>query len=276
MSKKMPLRERITIILDIASKLEHDYPNTAKWVRNLAQTIAIPKKSIDEITYALKEILENFRVEYIGSDVNSNYREKCLQAYINLFGTMLIDKGTQASYDTFESLIAAFETRQQTLTNIAEVYQTLLNSKGLTEKRRYIGFCIMYSFYVEGYYDEVIRELYLFKKTIEDKKVDYEAIRDMKIFDMQKELDPVFFEGYNNHLRNSIAHARFSYKEDSKKILFKDRDERIRRDSYEESFTFEEFMKNYYGKIDDFCRLDNRFMVLLSLRDIVIQPTPFH
>ena len=200
MPKKMPMKERTAMILDIANKLEHDYPNTAKWIKHLSETIALPKVTVEEFNLAYTEVLDAFRVEYIGSDGNSKYRERCFQAYINLFGTIIIGKGTKTVYDTLESLFPAFQTKAQTLMNIQEIYQALINSNKLTEKRKYYSLCLVYVLFVEGIYDEVIRILYTIKKAIEDEKVDYESIKDWDLRKFESDLDPVLFECYNNHI----------------------------------------------------------------------------
>ena len=69
----------------------------------------------------------------------------------------------------------------------------------------------MYLLFLEGVYDEDIRILYAIKKSAEGVKVDYQSIEHGDIRDLKKDLDPVFFEGYCDRLRNSIAHAKFKF-----------------------------------------------------------------
>ena len=113
----MSLQERAKHLMDVSKGLFSDYPNTAKWVQFLANSILVPKATVGEIDFALKELISAFKIEYVGSDANSSYRERCYSAYSKLIWDM-INKG--ASYDTFESLISAFESGTEVAGNISE------------------------------------------------------------------------------------------------------------------------------------------------------------
>jgi hypothetical protein len=51
----------------------------------------------------------------------------------------------------------------------------------------------------------------------------------------------VFFQGWENRVRNSIAHCRFRYDNNLGKMSFKDIDPKGRQPDYDRSFTLEEF-----------------------------------
>ena len=67
--------------------------------------------------------------------------------------------------------------------------------------------------------------------------------------------------GYNNHLRNAIAHANFRFDENTQKMNFKDIYEGKTKSL---SLKIERFAQ-YYFKIDDVYRLMTSFWELLIL-----------
>lgn len=268
----MSLKER-AMHLQLTAQSFKDYPNTAKWISHLAETILMTKLTVNEVEYALKELIEAFKMEYIGSDENAHYREQCYNEYIKLIWEM-VGKGNKVSFDTFERLLPALKSSTTALSNISEIYQALVAARDLSGKRRYFGLCFMYLIFVEGLYDEDIRILHSIKKASEGSNVDYDSIKDKSIGDFKSDLDGVFFEGYNRRLRNAIAHARFSFDDHTKKMTFSDYDPRSKSE-WSETLSLKEFGIKYYGKIENLCRLHSRYMVLLGVRDLALMQKPF-
>ncbi len=66
------------------------------------------------------------------------------------------------------------------------------------------------------------------------------------IRNFKKDLDPVFFEGYNDRIRNAIAHAKFNYDDASKVMSFRDRATRVQPE-YSKSLSLKEFETQCYG-----------------------------
>jgi len=104
--------------------------------------------------------------------------------------------------------------------------------------------------------------------------IDYETIQEKSLRHFKSELDPVFFEGYNNHIRNAIAHARFRFDNAKSRMIFKDIATKCQPE-YFEDLSLREFVNKYYDKIDSFCRLRVFYMLLLGVRDLVFAPRPF-
>ena len=73
---------------------------------------------------------------------------------------------------------------------------------------------------------------------------------------------------------NAIAHAKFRFDDAKKEMVFKDRATRTRRE-FSKSLSIVNFGKNYYGKIDSFCRLRLDYMLLLGVRDLARSPKLF-
>jgi len=268
----MSFKERGEHLHELSQNIGTKLPVTGKWVQHLAETMMLPHVTLQEAMADLDDVFKAFRVEYIGSDRNAHHREKCFDELTKLLKEIL-EKPNKTS-KTLDGLLPAFETANQALENIAEIYQALVTSAGLSEKQRYYGFCFMYLIFIEGLYDENIRILYAIKKAIEGNDTDYEKIKEKSLGDFKSDLAPVFFEGYNNHLRNAIAHARFSFNDKAEKMTFKDRKNKTQVE-FSETLTIQEFVLNYYGKVDNVCRLCYQYMLLLGVLDLVRSPQPF-
>lgn len=74
----------------------------------------------------------------------------------------------------------------------------------------------------------------------------------------------VLTDGYNNHLRNAIAHANFKFDESTSRMNFKDE---YKGKVKSLDLTIEEFGQ-YYLKIDDLYRLLSSFWLLGRLVNI--------
>jgi len=273
-TKIMSLQERAIHIEGTSKSFKNDYPNTAKWLHKLAETILLPKVTVAEVNYILNEVFDAFKVDFVGSDENSEFREQCYTAYTKLIWAMIKKKGYRTSSKAFNNLIPAFESRTQALFNMAEIFQTLVASEDLPDKRRFYGLCFMYLILVEGVYDEEIRILYSIKKATDGIQIDYNKIKDKRLWDFRNDLEAIFFIDNHDRIRNSIAHARFKYDDKRGLMTFRDRLSNKKPEYYEE-LTLKEFGIKYYGRIENICRLDSRYMMLLGVGDLVRLPQPF-
>lgn len=269
----MSFGERAEHLNQLSHTIATKLPKTARWVQRLAETIMLPNVTLEEVSADLKDVFDTFRIEYIGDDRNANYRESCFDEFTKLFKTMIKKIPTKTA-QTLEGLLPAFATGNQTLDNIAEIHQALVASEDLTEKRRYYGLCFEYLVFIEGLYDENMRILYAIKKAIDGNKVEYEKIEEKSLCDFRSDLPSVFFEGYNNRLRNAIAHARFAFNDNTQKMTFKDRKGKSQPE-FCETLSIQEFVVKYYGKVDNLCRLCNQYMLLLGIMEFVHSPQPF-
>lgn len=276
MSKKIMPFERRSEELDRLSEkfVGGGFPLTGGWIRRLSKNLLLPKVTYGEALEDWKDIEQTFKNEFVGGDENWKYRERCYNALRKIIFEMIEARGVRASSETFEKILPALESGNEALSNLAEIYLTLVASKRLSEKRRYYGLCFMYLISIEGLYDENIRILYIFRKAAEGVDVDYELIQEKKLWFTKSELEPVFFEGYNNRIRNAIAHARFRFDDTKNKMIFKDIATK-HQPKYSRELSLIEFGVKYYGKIDSFCRLRTYYMILLGVRDLVFAPRPF-
>lgn len=269
----MGLSERADELNRLSKRFEKSFPHTSKWVKRLSEDMLLPKVTLGEVKNDWNDVKQAFKNEFVGSDDNWKYREKC---YLALEKTMndMIEKVGPKSEETFDKIVPALETGTEALSNLKRIYRELVASKNLSESGRYYSICFMYLVLVEGVYDENIRMLYTFRKATEGVSIDYEEIKDRGIGSFKKGLDPIFFEGYNDRIRNAIAHAGFNYDDTSKVMSFRDRADRARSE-YSKSLSLKKFGTQCYDKLDDFCRIVIFYIILLGARDLAFAPRPF-
>ena len=273
-SHVMRFSERAAELNRLSKMYAQSFPHTSKWLKRMSEDMLYPKVTVGEVNADWKDVIQAFKNEFVGSDENREYREKCYTALEKTINDMLVKLGLQRSKEAFDRILPALEAGTEALNNLGRIYLELVKSKNLSESGRYYSMCFMYLLFVEGVHDENIRVLYTFRKATEGVSIDYEKIKEANIRDFKKKLDPIFFEGYNDRIRNAIAHAKFNYVEANKVMSFRDRANRFQPE-YSKSFSLREFVTQCYGKLDDFCRLVIFYFILLGARDVVFLPRPF-
>jgi hypothetical protein len=269
----MGLSERAAEMNRLSQRFEKNFPHASKWMKRLSEDILLPKVTLGEVLDDWDDVKQAFKNEFVGSDENWKYREKCYMALEKTINGMIQKLGPK-SKETFDKILPEVKTGTEALYNLGRIYLELVASKNLSESGRYYSICFMYLVLVEGVYDENIRILYTFRKATDGVSKDYESIKEADIRDFKTALDPVFFEGYNDRVRNAIAHAKFNYDDASKRMIFKDRATKARSE-YSKSLSLREFGTQYYDKLDNFCRLVNFYFLLLGARDLVFADRPF-
>jgi len=270
----MGLRERAAELDRLSKRFEKGFPHTSSWLKRLSEDLLLPKVTFGEVEEDWNDVKQAFKSDFVGSGENWKYRENCYMALEKTINDMMWKLGIQKSKETFDKILPELETGTEALNNLGRIYLELVASKNLSESGRYFSICFMYLVFVEGVYDENIRILYTFQKATDGVSIDYESIKETPIMTFKKNLDPVFFEGYNDRVRNAIAHAKFNYDDASKVMNFRDRATKVRPE-YSKSLSLKEFGTRYYDKLDDFCRLVIFYLILLGARDVVFAPRPF-
>jgi len=250
-----------------------DYPKTADWIERLSKELVRPRARVGEVILDLKDVMQTFRGEFIGSRQNWEYRQNCHDTFVKIVLEM-IESTRSKTPEMMNKTYPALKAGGETLRNITEVYLALVSPKRLSEKRKYYGFCFLYLLMIEGLYDENIKILYMFKKAKKGEKVGYDDIREKPLHFFKGKIQPIFFEGYNNRIRNAIAHAKFRFDEKTKQMIFWDRKTR-RQPEFKKALSLQEFGIKFYDKIDSFCRLRQYYMLLLGVRDLVLAQKPF-
>jgi hypothetical protein len=270
----MGLSERVAELNGLSRRLEKSFPNTSSWLKRLSKDMLLPKVTLEEVKFNWDNVAQAFKNEFVGSDENWKYREKCYMALEKTINDMVEKLGFPKSKETFDKILPELITGTEALNNLGRIYLELVKSKNLSESGNYYSICFMYLVFVEGVFDEHIRMLYTFRKAADGVSIDYEAIKEADIRDFTKNLDPIFFEGYNDRIRNAIAHAKFNYEDASKVMSFRDRATKVRPE-YSKSLSLNEFGTQYYNKLHDFCHLVDFYIILLGARSLVFAPRPF-
>lgn len=270
----MSFKERSKELNNVVSRFAGAFPQTASWIKRLSKDFSFPNVTLDEVLKDWDDTEKTFKNEFIGSDENWEYRERCYDALEKIIREIIKARGLQASSRTFERILPALQIGHEALDNLTEIYLALVASKDLSEKRRYYGLCFMYLILIEGIYDEDIRMLYILRKAAKSVDINYETIKEKDLWSFKSELEPTFFEGYNNRIRNAIAHARFRFDNAKGQMIFNDKATKFQPE-YNEDLSLREFGIKYYDKILSFCRLRVFYMLLLGVRDLVFAPKPF-
>lgn len=119
----------------------------------------------------------------------------------------------------------------------------VFNSSSLTMEQKFYGLCFQYAILVEGIYDQALRYLLLWWENSKGKRLD---VQNMSIGNVKKELEatgasPSLFVGWERRIRNSIAHARFSYDQTMDKAIFDDVDPGDPLNIFHKEMTYNEF-----------------------------------
>jgi hypothetical protein len=269
----MPLSERAAEMSKLSERFEKTFPQTSRWLKQLSKDLLLPNVTLPEVAADWTDVIQAFKNEFGGGDENREYREKCYMALEKTINDMIGKLGLPKSEENFEKILPELQTGLEALYNLGRIYLELVKSKNLSESGRYYIICFMYLILVEGLYDENIRMLYTFREHRPGVSTDYATIKEADIRDYKTMLDPVFFEGYNDHIRNAIAHAKFNYDDASKVMTFRDRATKDRPE-YSKTLSLKEFETQYYGKLDAFCRPVIFYTLLLGARDFVFAPRP--
>jgi len=76
----MPFEERSEELNRLSKRFVKGFPLTAEWIKRLSKDLLLPQVTLDEVWEDWKDIKQTFRNEFIGSDENWKYRERCYDA----------------------------------------------------------------------------------------------------------------------------------------------------------------------------------------------------
>jgi hypothetical protein len=107
---------------------------------------------------------------------------------------------------------------------IAQLNQ-VFNLPNVTKEQKFYGMCLIYLILTEGIYDETLRDFLLWHQNCMGTICP--DLQDISIGEVKEELElagasPILFQGWQRHIRNAIAHARFSYSEATDRATFDD------------------------------------------------------
>ena len=143
-------------------------------------------------------------------------------------------------------------------------------------KMYFYGLCYYYQLFVEGIFDESIRLLFLLAASLKGRSISLRAIHKMSLWKLRQRfqalgLEDVFFQGWENRVRNSIAHARFRYDGKMRRMHFIDIDLRGKLPDYSGWFSLEEF-GNLLRQISDVYSIIQDVIFMMRIHQLVLGP----
>ena len=129
-----------------------------------------------------------------------------------------------------------------------------------TDYDKAVGISYDYLAHIDGMYGKDLKDFVIFDMLSKLEPVDFNEIQNMDIKDIKEYFKGVpksscLFEGYNNEIRNAIAHSSFWYNEKKKKIIFKDQQKAAHVKTIDELFEIKEKLSDiedlvfYYNEI---------------------------
>lgn len=136
--------------------------------------------------------------------------------------------------------------------------------------------CYYYQLFIEGVFDESIRLLFLLAATIKGRSISSRPMNRMDLWKLRKGiqelgLDEVFFQGWENRVRNSIAHCRFRYDDKLEKMHFVDHDPKGKLPDYSRWFTWEEFGELLRQALDVYTVIQD-VILMIRIQQLVLAP----
>lgn len=175
-------------------------------LENLAHE-EFPNKTQGIVGYNLhRDKIFNFISNKVGKSVKENFNDA---KYALDYSFDIINRRTQ-KLKHWGNLINSF--KKDNITNV----------------QKFLGFGILYLMKFEGFFEEDIKICYMWLKLSEKEKVTKQTLESMDVgkikqYFVKKSLDLSVFEGWERHLRNSIAHLSFIFDEKNNKMKYVDR-----------------------------------------------------
>lgn len=223
------------------------------------------------------QIVPTFGIEYgIDSDFSTLF---------DFLDEILIDPaliGTVGFADKLLELKPFIDSMQKGATIMGTIAGAFLKAGNLRNEERYYAACLIHTIDVEGQFDEACRIIYVLYKASRGENIGYSDVVNLKVPQIRDIMRPlsggksdILFLGWEEgHLRNSMAHVRLEYNAANDTMHFTDVDMRTRRETYNETWSFQEFSK--------FLHLTNgvsfvflHLVMILGAHDMAFATNPF-
>ena len=194
--------------------------------------------------------------------------------YTHIFSVLAPVARDPNTVTTINSLIPLFESRRRAEDTIREIAG--LSKGASTNYQGYLLVCFSYVMSMEGVFDETARFILILANLGRGTVVNYSAAQNDSWSTLKNKLQPfgndfvrVIFDGHENHLRNSIAHARFTYDLKKNTITFEDFDPKTQTVSWGPTeLAYKQVLDDYYQKIEDLASFVGLFLGMLHLRGL--------
>lgn len=247
----------------------HGHINASKWIRFVAKNLEKNKPSDYHKDYL--EILDAFK-----SDICKDDFIKSVHAEIELIlGTVLNEQREQKFNKILIQSWPLIHNWRQTQDNINSIQRLLItgNNPDDLEKNYYV-LLFIYMLEVEGSFDDIIRTLYILALASRKRRIQYQKIFNKRLCDIKTEFINLGFSDIllrrwdDGHLRNSIAHARFSFDKQTGKMNFIDIHPWSNKKVYDESFSIKDFSEKL-RMIAEVSHIFTDFIMLLRILDLI-------
>jgi hypothetical protein len=245
-------------------------PATAKWIRHLAMEIGVATPGTI-LEGDFRDTLAAWKSDFAGND---DLRKKRLD-YITDYIFKAVAMGElNKVIAILLPILRELGENEGTLVPLAMAFEPF-RRKG-DRRMHFYEMCFHYALFVEGVFDEAIRSLFLLISSVDGESMSLAAINKLDLWKLRSEFQrlnvpDIFFQGWENRVRNSIAHCRFRYDNKLGKMRFKDVDPKGKQPDYDKSFTLEEFSE-LGKKVSDVYLIIQNTWFMLRIRQLILAP----
>ena len=247
------------------------YVYTAKWCRHISENLS-DYADISELSNNLTDLIKTFKDEFLArTDFgNRDLRFKCLAVVQGI-----LEWGIRAGPNLRQTLGEALPLldrivmASKPIDNVSTVLSELPEN---AEETRVYGSLFVFQLHLESQYFPMLRTLCAIKLTGDGENQAVEKAMDMDFADIKTclgiEAEPLFevYETDGRHLRNSIAHAQFSYSQGKLTCWDIDRSD---KEVWRRELTTEQLG----AIIFDIYSINQGYMFWFALRELIDQVT---
>lgn len=229
------------------------------------------KTSRNMLKQLLNETLAASRSDFAGSD---ELRRMRVDSISKIIFSMLAHGKLDEEIQTVLPILRELGLNLANLTPLASAFAPFRRRGDY--RMHFYGMCYHYALFVEGVFDESIRLLFLLISSSEGEHIPLEKINRLTLPELREKfkglnVPDVFFQGWENRVRNSIAHARFRYDEKQRKMHFVDIDLRGKLPDYSGWFTLEQFGRLEI-QLSDVYQIIQDVILLVRVQQLMLAP----
>ena len=244
-------------------------PATARAVEALESRMR-SASTLEDLADPLDHVYVTFETEWSAQP----YRKEIHDALGELQTYYRGIRGSMQHYNALSAVVPNIETRRKAEINIKNVVSVFKNTSDMYERMLLLSF--VYLMAVEGVYDQSIRVVYVLASHAGGNPMSFPTPHAMSLSSLQSELGQmsnlrntdVLFNGYENHLRNAIAHSYLTFNPTNQKMGFED----YQPGSGSVSWPYREFdyleLLNYYSKLEDVSTYASYFFHIGHIDDL--------
>lgn len=249
------LEENIVKLVSISNQfIDMKMPKTSITIMKFPELLRKDTVKISSLEKIFENTLKNAEQEFGNRDEHS---KNCIQLMMHHLRILL----TGPYYDHFlDELIPIMKRREPTADNWRS-HIKIIARKEQSHQENFVGLSSEYAMKIEGLYKIDAHICYLLSKFAMEEIISWKKIENTDIGIMKKYYkenfdDVSLFEGWNNHLRNSIAHATYYYEKEKMTMRYEDKQSNWKEElSYDDLFEMSQKIIDVCETIDVLVRL---------------------